>query len=332
MADPVRSEFGDFLRWRRERLSPKAAGLPTGRRRRTPGLRREGVAELAGIGVDWYVRLEQGRAVSPSAATIDALARALRLGKAEHSHLRALARSPDRRTFSRETVPEAVRRIVESLNQPAYVTGRRWERRRRRNLHRFRPCLAEEDRDILVYMLTDPGARRLFGTGWADEAKRMVAQFRATHDLWAGDPEFLELLDCLRQGAPSSRRGGKRTKSAAPLPARNGCTIPRRPAAFRIRDLSGQRRSRAEAGHLYASRGVAFGGQAVKRLTPGQPPTSDRSGEGFRTPASCAGGARHGEAGVRKPPKEETAFRKGRWRRSHDLWGFEDRRLSAPRS
>ena len=76
LSDLSRNELGDFLRSRRERLTPRAAGLPTGRRRRTPGLRREEVAELAGIGVDWYVRLEQGRSVSPSAATIDALARA----------------------------------------------------------------------------------------------------------------------------------------------------------------------------------------------------------------------------------------------------------------
>jgi hypothetical protein len=80
------------------------------RRRRTPGLRREEVAELAGIGVDWYIRLEQGRTVSPSVATIDALARALRLGKAEHKHLRALTQDTDRRAFVAETVPAAVRR------------------------------------------------------------------------------------------------------------------------------------------------------------------------------------------------------------------------------
>lgn len=111
MADPGRSEFGDFLRSRRERLSPEVAGLPTGRRRRTPGLRREEVAELAGIGVDWYVRLEQGRMVNPSAATITALARALRLGATEQAHLQALARTADRRAFVPETVPDAVRRL-----------------------------------------------------------------------------------------------------------------------------------------------------------------------------------------------------------------------------
>jgi transcriptional regulator with XRE-family HTH domain len=122
--NPRQSELGDFLRSRREKLTPKAVGLPSGRRRRTPGLRREEVAELAGIGVDWYMRLEQGRSVSPSASTIDALARALRLSKAEHRHLKELTETTDRRALVRETVPPAVRRTVERLNLPAYITGR----------------------------------------------------------------------------------------------------------------------------------------------------------------------------------------------------------------
>src|SRR5690349_22047169 len=125
--DDSKNQLGDFLRSRRERLTPKAVGLAPGRRRRTPGLRREEVAELAGIGVDWYVRLEQGRSVSPSATTVDALARALRLSKVEHGHLRALTRNSDHRRFVRETVPEALRHLVERLNQPAYITGRRWD-------------------------------------------------------------------------------------------------------------------------------------------------------------------------------------------------------------
>src|SRR3981189_1760147 len=110
MADPRQRELGDFLRSRREKLTPKAVGLPVGRRRRTPGLRREEVAELAGIGVDWYIRLEQGRTVSPSAATIDALARALRLGRAEHKHLKELTQNADRSAFVPETVPPPARR------------------------------------------------------------------------------------------------------------------------------------------------------------------------------------------------------------------------------
>lgn len=205
MADQSRIELGDFLRSRRENLTPKAVGLSSGRRRRTPGLRREEVAELAGIGVDWYIRLEQGRTVNPSVTTIDALARALRLGKVEHAHLRALARNADRRAFSRERVPEAIRHLVDSLNQPAYVTGRRWDilawNAAADDIFGF-GRLAEGDRNILLCMLIDPDARRLFGAAWADEAKRMVAQFRVTHDHWARDPAFLDLVERLRQGSP----------------------------------------------------------------------------------------------------------------------------------
>jgi hypothetical protein len=62
--------------------------------------------------------------------------------------------------------------------------------------------LREEDRNSLISMLTNPNSRPLFAANWADEARRMVAQFRATHDLWAGDPAFLELLERLRQGCP----------------------------------------------------------------------------------------------------------------------------------
>ena len=165
LSDLSRNELGDFLRSRRERLTPRAAGLPAGRRRRTPGLRREEVAELAGIGVDWYIRLEQGRSVSPSVTTVDALARALRLSKVEHAHLRALTRNPGRRAFVRESVPEAIRRVVESLNQPAYVTGRRWDvlawNKAAEEVFAF-SRLPEEDRNILIIILTKPATRRVF--------------------------------------------------------------------------------------------------------------------------------------------------------------------------
>src|SRR5262245_17089970 len=220
MADPRRVEFGDFLRSRRERLTPKAVGIASGRRRRTAGLRREEVAELAGIGVDWYVRLEQGRTVSPSMTTIDALARALRLSRAEHAHLRALARDADRRAFTIETVPEQIRRLIDGLNQPAYVTGRRWDllvwNAAAEEVFGF-GRLAEADRNVLLCMFVNPATRALFGEGWAEEAKRMVAQFRATHDVWAGDPAFIALLDRLRQGSPEFSRwwGAHEVRSTA---------------------------------------------------------------------------------------------------------------------
>ena len=206
-SDLRRSELGDFLRSRREKLSPEIMGLAAGRRRRTAGLRREEVAELAGIGVDWYIRLEQGRTVSPSVTTVDALARALRLSAVEHAHLRALTRHAERRAFVLETVPETIRRIVENLSQPAYVTGRRWDilawNKAADDIFAF-SRLAENDRNILVCALVNPPARKQFGSSWADEARRMVAQFRATHDLWADDPAFLDLIERLKAGCPES--------------------------------------------------------------------------------------------------------------------------------
>jgi len=205
MADPKRRELGDFLRARRSRLTPESVGLPHRRQRRTPGLRREEVAELAGIGVDWYIRLEQGRPVTPSVSTVDALARALRLTELEHQHLRALAGGGGHRPFQPETAPPALLSLLESLSQPAYITGRR------RDLVAWNAAaddifgfdqLAEDERNILVATLTVPRSRDLFGPGWAEEAQRMVAQFRATHDLWAGDPAFVALLRRLRDGCP----------------------------------------------------------------------------------------------------------------------------------
>lgn len=203
MNDPRRAEFGNFLRSRRELLTPKAVGLANGRRRRTAGLRREEVAELAGIGVDWYIRLEQGRTVNPSASTLDALARALRLSRAEHAHLKALARDADRPAFVRENVPQHLRLMIDGLALPAYITGRRWDvlawNAAADDIFGF-SRLPDEERNTLILVLTKPAARDLFGKTWRDEAKRMVAQFRATHDLWAGDPAFADLLDQLRRG------------------------------------------------------------------------------------------------------------------------------------
>jgi len=205
MSENTRSELGDFLRSRRERLSPEAVGLAGGRRRRTAGLRREEVAELAGIGVDWYIRIEQGRSVNPSRTTIEALSRALHLSKVERAHLKALTGSVERRLFRREQVPASLKRMIEPLNQPAYITGRRWDllawNKAASDIFGF-DRLAEEDRNILVSMLTRKQARQLFGDAWADEAKRMVAQFRRTHDLWADDPAFRDLLARLHQGCP----------------------------------------------------------------------------------------------------------------------------------
>jgi transcriptional regulator with XRE-family HTH domain len=242
--------LGEFLRSRRERLSPDALGLATLRRRRTPGLRREEVAERAGIGVDWYVRLEQGRAEGPSATTVDALARALCLAPAEHAHLRALAHLPVPRPFVRETVPDTIRYIVASLRQPAYVTGARWDvlawnRAATREIADF-ARMKEEDRNILLFALTDHAARALFGAEWAAIARRMVTQFRVAHDFWAGDPAFAELVARLRRDSREFARWWSahdvgETRAGRKVLHRAGRAFPFMHASFQSNDDPGLR-------------------------------------------------------------------------------------------
>lgn len=195
--------FGDFLRSRRTRLKHDLVGDAT-RRRRTPGLKREEVAHRAGISAEWYVKMEQGRAVSPSAETVEALGRALQLDRVEMEHLRALAASGGRQPFRREDTPDALRRIIASLAEPAYLTGQRWDvlawNDAAAALFGDFGRLAPEDRNILLWIFTDPAARQVFGQTWADEARRMVSLFRAAHDLWPGDPAFVALVQRIGSG------------------------------------------------------------------------------------------------------------------------------------
>src|ERR1700742_2194684 len=117
-----RSELAGFLRARRERLTPQEVGLPPGPRRRTPGLRREELALLAGVGVTWYTWLEQGRPINASVQVLDAVARTLRLDQAEREHLYRLAEATPVRTGtgagagSEPPPPPAVVDILHSLS------------------------------------------------------------------------------------------------------------------------------------------------------------------------------------------------------------------------
>nr|WP_272209741.1 helix-turn-helix transcriptional regulator [Marinicella sp. W31]MDC2875567.1 helix-turn-helix transcriptional regulator [Marinicella sp. W31] len=198
--------LGDFLRARRARLSAETLGLKTNRRRRTEGLRREEVAERADIGIDWYIRLEQGRAISPSIATVDALARALCLDETDHAHLRALARLKSRQQFAPEEVSADVSVVVRSLREPAYIMGQRWDvlcwNEATASLFVDFARIPETERNILHFMFLDGKAKALFGCGWTAQARRMVAQFRANHDLWSGDPAFQNLVGVLTDGSP----------------------------------------------------------------------------------------------------------------------------------
>src|SRR5258706_448362 len=119
-----------FLRTRRTRLQPADVGLPARSRRRTPGLRREEVAELANIGVSWYTLLEQGHDVHPSRHVLESLAQALRLTTAEEQHLLRLSglELPATMMVEEEQVTPALQRVVDALDpHPAFVIGRRWD-------------------------------------------------------------------------------------------------------------------------------------------------------------------------------------------------------------
>src|SRR5258708_24004105 len=112
-----REELADFLRMRRAALQPEDVGLPNGGRRRTPGLRREEVAQLAGVGTTWYTWLEQGRDVRASLDVLEALARALRLTPAERGHLVLLGRGEHRPACPppAERLAPTLKRLVETL-------------------------------------------------------------------------------------------------------------------------------------------------------------------------------------------------------------------------
>lgn len=213
--------FGDFLRSRRTRLNPDKKGDALRQRRRTPGLKREEVAQLAGISAEWYVKLEQGRAVSPSAETVEALGRALQLDRVELAHLRSLAAAGGRQPFRREAAPDVLRRIIASLPEPAYVTGQRWDvlawNDAAAALFGDFGQLAPEDRNILSWMLTDPAARHVFGETWSEEARRMVSLFRASHDLWTGDTAFVSLVERIRAGCPEFEAWWSEHRISAPV-------------------------------------------------------------------------------------------------------------------
>jgi transcriptional regulator with XRE-family HTH domain len=123
------TEFGEYLRQRRAELRPADVGLPSTPFRRVQGLRREEVAQLAGVSTDYYTRLEQGRDLSPSDAVLDAIARALELDEVGRAHLQHLARParPDRRLRTAvQRVRPAVRSMLDAwTEQPAFVLGRR---------------------------------------------------------------------------------------------------------------------------------------------------------------------------------------------------------------
>jgi transcriptional regulator with XRE-family HTH domain len=204
-------ELADLLRSRRERLQPADVGLSAGARRRTRGLRREEVAQLAAISTTYYTFLEQGRDVHPSRQVLDALARALRLAPAERAHLYELAHGhqpPDARQPD-EVLAPAVAALVDRLDpHPTYVTGRRFDvlaaNRAARALWTDWSLLPPQERNMLWWMFTAPVARTTL-IQWEAEASALLARFRAAADRHPDEPEFAALIQRLQAASAEAR-------------------------------------------------------------------------------------------------------------------------------
>jgi transcriptional regulator with XRE-family HTH domain len=207
-----RGQLADFLRSRRARLTPADVGLPGDSepgRRRTPGLRREEVAELSGVGVTWYTWLEQGRNILASSQVIDALARSLRLSADEHRHLRELAGLDASPPASDDDPQPRLRRLVDAVApNPASVYDVHfdylaWNEPYRRIRH-DPATLPDNRRNLLWMMFTDPDNRARMTT-WERAARVLLSQFRTAAGRHPGDPRFTELVAALTEASPQFR-------------------------------------------------------------------------------------------------------------------------------
>ncbi len=211
-----REQLADFLRTRRAALQPENVGLPGGGRRRTPGLRREEVGQLAGVGTTWYTWLEQGRDVRASLEVLESLARALRLDPAERNHLILLGRgeaAPPCKNPA-ERVSPTLKRLIENLGpNPAYVMGRRWDYLTWNDaaaalLGDF-GAIPRPARNHLWQTFMDPARREMF-SDWERSSRSLVAKFRADSARHIGDPEFESLILTLRRSSPDFSRAWDR--------------------------------------------------------------------------------------------------------------------------
>ncbi|MFF4776006.1 helix-turn-helix transcriptional regulator [Microtetraspora fusca] len=203
-----RKELAGFLRSRRESLSPEAVGLAGGSRRRTPGLRREEVAQLSGVSVTWYTWLEQARDITVSRQVLESLSRALRLTPAERSHLFALAEAPlPAEPARRMPVNPTLRALVETLDpNPAHVINQSWDllayNRAYADLVGGLADLPDEERNSIWLLFTRPGMRTLL-VDWQREARAILGQFRAAAGKNPDDPRTTALIDALLAASPA---------------------------------------------------------------------------------------------------------------------------------
>lgn len=198
-----RRELADFLRARREATRPDQVGLPAGRGRRTPGLRREEVALLAGVSVTWYTWLEQGRRINASDDVLLAIGRALRLDDAGQAHLLALTDPGTAVIEAPAEAPSALVRLLEGLMPaPAYVLGPHWEfvawNGAQERLYPRLPELEGVRRNLLWVLFADESTRDLIAD-WDIHARQALAEFRSATSAVRHDPAMVELVGLLSE-------------------------------------------------------------------------------------------------------------------------------------
>jgi transcriptional regulator with XRE-family HTH domain len=191
----TRNPLGEYLRARRQLVTPQQAGIPTMGVRRVPGLRREEVAMLAGISADYYLRLERGRDRNPSGQVLEALARVLRLDAEHVAHLRSLvseAPRPRVRRTGDEEPPLGALKLLESLAQPAFIEGRYFDIVASNGLARaLSPRLAPGGNQLRDLFLQP--AEQALHPDWKSVSECFVANLRQAVGNDLDDPRYLEL-------------------------------------------------------------------------------------------------------------------------------------------
>jgi transcriptional regulator with XRE-family HTH domain len=205
-----RAQLGQFLRARRARLRPADVGLRDEGRRRTPGLRREEVAQLSGVGVTWYTWLEQGRNIAPSAQVVDALARALLLDEDQHRHLRELAdlATGGPAADTGPALPRLQRLVDAALPSPASVYDAHFDYvvwNRAYTLIRHDPAALPDGRRNLLWMMFTDTTNRSRMAHWEPAARAVLSQFRAAVGRRPDDPRYAEIIAGLSAASPEFR-------------------------------------------------------------------------------------------------------------------------------
>ncbi len=221
LAASRRRELADFLRSRRERITPEQVGLPSGGRRRTPGLRREEVALLSGLGVTWYTWLEQGRDIRVSPQVLEAVSRTLRLDRHERGHLFTLADVPLSPVGNDcHVITPALRLLLDKLDPfPACVMNARYDvlahNRGYAVIAGDLDALPTEERNNLWLAFTSP-MRRAMLVDWEESVRRMVGLFRSAMADHLGEPAWRNLVQRLEEVSPDFRELWNRHDVEAP--------------------------------------------------------------------------------------------------------------------